>query len=216
MKNSKEAEGQFSVAEMFSQLNTVIQVIREVVPTEYHEATVARLDAGQRLPPRRQFTQCGPDRGRDGRGRLQIGRRSAPKRTSRTVRAAILRMDTVAPSDSLAKNELQSRPITLRNANDYVELHHRHNSRTVRNGGRFATSVVDGRGNLLGVAIVGNPLSADFMDGMTAEVLRVCTTPDSPKNVCSMLYAACWRAWRAMGGDRIGPPTPCRASQASV
>ena len=46
----KEAEGQFSVAEALSQLDVVIQTIREVVPTEYHEAIVARLDGGQRSP----------------------------------------------------------------------------------------------------------------------------------------------------------------------
>jgi hypothetical protein len=44
----REAEGQFSVAEAFSQLDTIIQTIREVVPTEYHEAIVARLEAGGR------------------------------------------------------------------------------------------------------------------------------------------------------------------------
>jgi hypothetical protein len=44
----RETEGQFSVAEALSQLDTVIQTIREVVPTEYHEAIVARLEAGGR------------------------------------------------------------------------------------------------------------------------------------------------------------------------
>ena len=56
---------------------------------------------------------------------------------------------------------------------------------------------------MVGVAIVGNPISATYMDGRTAEVLRVCTRLSSPKNVCSMLYAACWRAWKAMGGLRM-------------
>jgi hypothetical protein len=97
---------------------------------------------------------------------------------------------------------LTLRPITLRGANDFVASFHRHNGRTARNGGRFAISVEAG-GMLVGVAIVGNPLSATFMDGFTAEVLRVCTSPEAPKNVCSMLYGACWRAWRAMGGRRL-------------
>jgi hypothetical protein len=44
----REAEGQSSVAEAFSQLDNVIHTIREVVPTEYHEAIVARLEAGGR------------------------------------------------------------------------------------------------------------------------------------------------------------------------
>jgi hypothetical protein len=58
-------------------------------------------------------------------------------------------------------------------------------------------------GKLVGVAIVGNPLSATLMDGWTAEVLRVCTIEGAPKGTCSMLYQACWRAWRAMGGRRL-------------
>lgn len=94
-------------------------------------------------------------------------------------------------------------PTSLRAANDFVAEHHRHNGRTARNGGKFAISVVDDAGVTIGVAIVGNPLSATYMDGMTTEVLRVCTALGAPKNVCSMLYGACWRAWKAMGGDRL-------------
>jgi len=83
---------------------------------------------------------------------------------------------------------------------------HRYSARKRPNVGlvnRAIISVVDDSGSMIGVAIVGNPLSATYMDGMTAEVLRVCTALDAPKNVCSMLYAACWRAWKAMGGDRL-------------
>ena len=94
-------------------------------------------------------------------------------------------------------------PTSLRAANDFVAIHHRHNGRTVRNGGKFAISVVDDAGVIIGVSIVGNPLSATYMDGLTAEVLRVCTAINAPKNICSMLYGACWRAWKAMGGDRL-------------
>jgi hypothetical protein len=99
---------------------------------------------------------------------------------------------------------LNLQPITLGKANDWLDGVHRHNGRTSRNGGKFAISAVDEDGDVVGVAIVGNPLSATYMDGFTAEVLRVCTaSEDAPKNVCSMLYAACWRAWRAMGGRRL-------------
>lgn len=97
-------------------------------------------------------------------------------------------------------------PITLREANSFVENHHRHNGRTSRDGGKFAIGVegpLNESVSLVGVAIVGNPLSATYMDGFTAEVLRVCTCPNAPKNACSMLYAACWRAWRAMGGKKL-------------
>lgn len=106
-------------------------------------------------------------------------------------------------------------PITLREANDFVENFHRHNGRTARDGGKFAIGVGDDTG-LAGVAIVGNPLSATLMNGYTAEVLRVCVTDDSPKNAPSMLYGASWRAWRAMGGRRLVTYTLQTESGASL
>lgn len=93
-------------------------------------------------------------------------------------------------------------PITLRKANDFVACFHRHTGRTSRNGGKFAIGLAFG-GQLLGVAILGNPLSATLMDGVTAEVLRVCVSSGCPLGSCSQLYAACWRAWKAMGGRRL-------------
>ena len=94
-------------------------------------------------------------------------------------------------------------PLTLRVANDFVAEFHRHNGRTSRNGGKFAIGVGTSSLGLVAVAIVGNPLSATYMDGYTAEVLRTCSRPDAPKNCNSILYGACWRAWRAMGGKRL-------------
>jgi hypothetical protein len=93
-------------------------------------------------------------------------------------------------------------PLTLREANDFVASFHRHNGRTARNGGKFAIGA-ESDGELWGVAIVGNPISASFMDGLTAEVLRTCVRDQAPKNVNSFLYGACWRVWRAMGGRRL-------------
>lgn len=93
-------------------------------------------------------------------------------------------------------------PISLKRANDFVQRHHRHNGRTSRDGGKFAVAAGVG-GVVVGVAVVGNPLSATLMDGWTAEVLRVCTPDDAERNCCSMLYGACWRAWKGMGGRRL-------------
>lgn len=101
-----------------------------------------------------------------------------------------------------AETHLSRRPITLREANDFVQSFHRHNGRTARDGGKFAIGAEFNR-ELVGVAIVGNPLSATYMDGYTAEVLRVCTNDNAPLGTCSMLYQACWRAYRAMGGRRM-------------
>ena len=95
---------------------------------------------------------------------------------------------------------LELLPVNLTEANDYVTSFHRHNKAV--HGGKFAIGVTDGEG-LVGVAIVGRPIARMLQDGHTAEVSRVCTTDDSPKNVCSMLYAAGWRAWKAMGGNRL-------------
>lgn len=108
------------------------------------------------------------------------------------------------------------RPITLRMANDFVANHHRHNGRTSRNGGKFAIGAQWGLDRLIGVAIVGNPLSATLMDGYTAEVLRLCVVEHAPKNICSMLYAACWQAWKAMGGLKLITYTLLTESGASL
>lgn len=107
------------------------------------------------------------------------------------------------------------RPCTLREANDFVASFHRHNGRTSRNGGKWAVGC-EQDGTLVGVAIVGNPLSATFMDGRTAEVLRLCTNGEAGKGACSLLYAACWRAWRAMGGRRLITYTLATESGASL
>jgi len=65
----------------------------------------------------------------------------------------------------------------------------------------FAISVADDDA-VVGVAIVGRPVSRILDDGLTAEVTRLCALEGS-KNACSMLYAACWRAARAMGYCRL-------------
>jgi hypothetical protein len=105
--------------------------------------------------------------------------------------------------------------MTLRKANDFVAEFHRHNGRTARNGGKWAVGLTNGT-ELLGVAIVGNPLSSSYMDGWTAEVLRTCVRDHAPKGSVSKLYAACWRAWRAMGGQRLITYTLATESGASL
>jgi hypothetical protein len=89
-------------------------------------------------------------------------------------------------------------PITLAEANEYVRLHHRHHKPTV--GHIFSVAVAEGD-MVRGVAIVGRPVARALQDGFTAEVNRVAT--DGAKNSCSMLYATCWRAARALGYQRL-------------
>jgi hypothetical protein len=91
------------------------------------------------------------------------------------------------------------RPITLRQANAFVELHHRHHK--AARGCVFCISVLEDDAVLRGVAIVGRPLARMFQDGRTCEVLRVCT--DGTRNACSKLYATVAKTARGMGYDRI-------------
>lgn len=113
------------------------------------------------------------------------------------------------------ENKLRVVPCSLRKANDFVEIYHRHNLRTSRDGGKFAIAAASGTA-VVGVAIVGNPLSASFMDGFTAEVLRSCVFQDAPRNCNSLLYGACRRVWFEMGGRRILTYTLTDESGASL
>lgn len=86
-------------------------------------------------------------------------------------------------------------PVSLREANAFVELHHRHHGPT--RGHKFAVAVGCADGVMRGVAIAGRPVARHLDDGVTLEILRVCT--DGTPNACSMLYGAVRRAAVAMG-----------------
>jgi len=79
-----------------------------------------------------------------------------------------------------------------------VGLHHRHH--IAPQGGKFAIAVALGE-DVVGVSIVGRPVSRRLDDGWTAEVIRLCTL--GQQNACSMLYAASWRAAKGMGYGRL-------------
>lgn len=113
------------------------------------------------------------------------------------------------------KSKLTLVPCTLRKANDFVAVYHRHSLRTARNGGKFAVAVSFDSA-IVAVAIVGNPLSATLMDGFTAEVLRSCSLPDAPKNCNSFLYGACRKIWFDMGGRKLITYTLTQESGASL
>ena len=90
-------------------------------------------------------------------------------------------------------------PVTLKEAFRFIRVHHRHHRPP--QGGYFAVGVAR-QGDVVGVAVVGRPVARELCDGWTAEVTRVCVLEDNP-NACSKLYAACWRAARAMGYRRL-------------
>ncbi len=89
-------------------------------------------------------------------------------------------------------------PIDFDEACEFIRLHHRHHKPPV--GHKFSVAVGDG-GKVVGVATVGRPVSRMLDDGWTLEVNRCCT--DGTKNACSALYAACWRAARALGYRKL-------------
>lgn len=89
--------------------------------------------------------------------------------------------------------------IDLGEANAFVAEHHRHHGPVV--GHLFSLGVVENE-KIVGVAIVGRPVSRRRDDGMTAEVTRLCT--DGTKDACSFLYGAAARAAFALGFRRIG------------
>jgi hypothetical protein len=87
----------------------------------------------------------------------------------------------------------------LEDANAFVEAHHRHHSPVV--GHKFSLGA-QSTGDLVGVVIVGRPVSRMRDDGDTLEVTRLCTA--GHKNACSFLYGAAARATFALGYHRIG------------
>ena len=109
--------------------------------------------------------------------------------------------------------KLQVIPITIKDANEFVYNFHRHN-KPVR-GAKFAIGA-SYNDELVGVAIVGRPLSRRLDDGFTAEAVRVCTNDSSPKNTNSFLYGRCWRIWQQMGGRSMITYTLQEESGASL
>jgi hypothetical protein len=93
-------------------------------------------------------------------------------------------------------------PLPLAEANAFVASLHRHHPPVV--GHKFSLgSTLDG--TLVGIAIVGRPVSRIRDDGLTLEVTRLCT--DGTRNACSFLYGAAARATFALGYRRLGTYT---------
>ncbi len=89
-------------------------------------------------------------------------------------------------------------PITYAEAAEYVRRHHRHHPPPA--GHKFSIGVADHTGEIVGVAMVGRPVARMLDDGWTLEVNRTCT---AAHNANSMLYAAAWRATKALGYRRL-------------
>lgn len=67
---------------------------------------------------------------------------------------------------------LRLKPVSLREANEYVKQQHRHHKPVV--GHKFSIGC-EADGELAGVVIAGRPVSRYLDDGRTLEVTRLCT-----------------------------------------
>lgn len=93
---------------------------------------------------------------------------------------------------------LRIRSCELRDANAFVAELHRHHKPVT--GHRWSCAVVKGSGDVVGVAIVGRPVSRGCNQHTIVEALRVCT--DGTPNACSALYGAICRQQRAIGYEK--------------
>lgn len=89
-------------------------------------------------------------------------------------------------------------PIGWREAKEFVERVHRHHFSP--QGWKFGLGAMKG-GQLVGVVMVGRPVSRMLDDGKTAEVIRLAT--DGTRNACSFLYARARQIAALMGFTRI-------------
>jgi len=94
---------------------------------------------------------------------------------------------------------LRIKPLSLKQANKFVDEKHRHHKGTWVY--KFAIGAYDDLDTLRGVVIVGLPVSRHLDDGVSAEVTRLCS--DGYPNVCSKLYSAAWKTARNMGYVRL-------------
>lgn len=93
---------------------------------------------------------------------------------------------------------LELQPVSFGAACKFIALNHRHH--LPPQGWKFGIAVNDGE-KIVGVITVGRPVARHLDDHWTLEVTRCCT--DGTKNAASMLYAAAWRACKALGYKRL-------------
>lgn len=93
---------------------------------------------------------------------------------------------------------MEIRPISLKEANSFVNKNHRHHNGTV--GHKFSIGCFK-NDKMIGCAICGRPVSRHLDNGLICEINRLCT--DGTYNACSMLYSACCRIAKEMGYKKV-------------
>lgn len=93
---------------------------------------------------------------------------------------------------------MELQPISFIEAAEFIRRHHRHHIPSI--GWKFglAASLDD---QIVGVAVIGRPVSRIRDDGWTLELTRLCT--DGTKNASSFLLGATRRAVFALGYRRL-------------
>lgn len=102
-------------------------------------------------------------------------------------------------------------PVSFDDACQFVTAWHRHHAPPI--GHKFSVGVA-ACDLLVGVAMVGRPVARHLDNGQTLEVTRAAT--DGTEHANSMLYAACWRAAKALGYRRLVTYTQVGESGASL
>lgn len=93
---------------------------------------------------------------------------------------------------------LELQPIDFHEACEFIVRNHSHRKPPV--GWKFGIAVNDAE-KIVGIVTVGRPVSRQLDNGYTLEVTRCCT--DETKCAASKLYAAAWRAAKALGFKRL-------------
>lgn len=132
--------------------------------------------------------------GRAGQGPPEVDRRDA-----RSVEEGQIRVTHTDRTPEAGQSRLTIVPLALFEANVFIVQYHRHHQSVI--GHKFSLGVADEDGTIRGVAVVGRPTARHSDDGWTLEVTRVAS--DGCPNACSALYAACWRAVKALGYRRL-------------
>lgn len=107
----------------------------------------------------------------------------------------------VTGDNSSLITELKPYPITLKEARNYIDRHHRHNAAPKFHKFSVCLRTAD-EVEPVGVAIASTPKARHQMDGVTLEINRCCSDPRYA-DACSRLYALAIRAGREMGYRRF-------------
>ena len=90
-------------------------------------------------------------------------------------------------------------PLTLKQANKFIADNHRHHKKVISH--RFSIGLKFDE-ELIGICVVGRPVSRGFDPYNIAEVTRLCVLENYP-NACSKLYSCAARICKEMGFLKI-------------